>query len=187
MEVDKSTNTSLATSTFLQASNHSICLTRAVAFKSIDFSLASGLPPTKGRPRRLKMGDKVVLLAPLAANASAVRFLQQIIDCHVEDFGLDVSTGTPLRPYLSPLCRLVHIKYVQSVQKVSEAVKSLKERVKIKGYCQNIGAKFYVQAKDAKSAGLCITKDIKKTWDADGKSRTRSSRKNVMPIQGSSP
>jgi hypothetical protein len=103
MEVNKSPDTLLATSTFLQASNLSVCLIRAKGSKSLDFSLASGLPPTKWRQRRLKMGVEVVLLAPLAANADAVHSLQQIINCHVKDFGLDPLTNTPLRSLLIPL------------------------------------------------------------------------------------
>jgi putative NIF3 family GTP cyclohydrolase 1 type 2 len=105
--------------------------------------------------------DKVLLLAPRTPDLAAVCSLQQIINCHVEDYGVLETTGAPVQPPLIPLCRLVHMEYVQSVLKVSEAVKSLKERFEMEGYCQSIGAKFYVQARDANDAELFVTKDIK--------------------------
>jgi hypothetical protein len=74
------------------------------------------------------MGDKVVLLVP-KLQTLALCILQQIIDCHVKDFGLDAMTGPPLQPALIPLCRLVHMEYVQSVSKVSEAIESLKREI----------------------------------------------------------
>jgi hypothetical protein len=95
MEQDKSPDTSLATSTFLQASNLSFCVTRAGASKSLDFSLAFGLPPTKRGRRRLKMveGDKIQLLAPQTPDPAAVWSLQQIINSHVKDYGVDESSA----------------------------------------------------------------------------------------------
>jgi hypothetical protein len=150
MEQDKSPDTLSATSNFVQASNHLVCVTRAGASKSLDFSLASGLPPTKCGPRRLKLGegDEVLLSVPRSTDPAAICSLQQIINCHVKDYGVD-ETGAPVQPPLIPLSRLVHMEYVQSVHKASEAVKILKERFEMEGSCQSIGAKFYVQARDA--------------------------------------
>jgi hypothetical protein len=36
----------------------------------------------------------------------------------------------------------------------------------MEGYCQSIGAKFYVQARGANSAELSVTEDIRNGWDA---------------------
>jgi hypothetical protein len=69
-------------------------------------------------------GDEDLLLAPRTPDPAAVCSLQQIIDCHVEDYRVD-ETGALVQPPLIPLCRLVHMEYVQSVHKVSEAVESL--------------------------------------------------------------
>jgi hypothetical protein len=57
------------------------------------------------------------------------------------------------------------MEYVQSVHKVSEAVESLKERFGMKGYCHSIGAKFYVQSRDANGMELFNTEEIRNNWD----------------------
>jgi hypothetical protein len=179
MEQDKYPDTLLATSTFLRASNLSFCVTRAGAYKSLDFSLATG---------RLKMGEgeEVVLIAPKTPDPSAVCSLQQIIDSHVENYGVDETTAAALRPLLIPLCRLVHMEFVQSVHRVSEAVESLKARFEMEGYCQSIGAKFYVQPRDANGVELFVTKKFGTPGMLSGKSRTGSSRQNAMTTRISS-
>jgi hypothetical protein len=98
MEQDKSPDTLLTTSTFLRAPNLSFHVARAGASKSLDFSLASGLPPTKHGKRRLKMGEgeEVVLVAPKTPDPSAVRSLQQIIDSHVKNYGVNETSGARL-------------------------------------------------------------------------------------------
>jgi hypothetical protein len=127
-----------------------------------------------------------VLIAPKTPDPSTVCSLQQIIDSHVKNYGVDETSGAPLQPPLIPVCRLVHMEYVRSAHKVSEAIKSLKERFEMEVYCQYIGAKLYVHQRMQMARNFLSLRKSGTTRMLSGKSRTRSLRQNAMPTQISS-
>jgi hypothetical protein len=57
------------------------------------------------------------------------------------------------------------MEFVQMLQRVSKAVKKLKETFLDDGYLQKIGGEIYVQTIDKDRNQLVITEDYKKGWD----------------------
>jgi hypothetical protein len=166
MEQDKSPGSSLASSNLSRGSNHSQRFTRAVASKSLDFSLASGLPALKRKRRILKQTPFHIM----ATSSSIDRekpdsTLDDVIDRHRLDFGKDKRTGRPLLPPFIPMCRLVPMELVRTLQRVSEAVEKLEETFTDDGYLEKIGSKFYVQTTDKDGKEMHITEEYKAKWD----------------------
>jgi hypothetical protein len=80
MEVDKSPETSLATSIFLKASSHSQRFTQSRALKSVDFSLVSILKAPKRKTRRAKMIQTDQMQDIFSSNLDRMAFSNNIFN-----------------------------------------------------------------------------------------------------------
>jgi hypothetical protein len=92
------------------------------------------------------------------------RSLAEIINRHKYDFGKD-SLGVERIPPAIPMCRLVHMEVVRTLQKSSESIEQLRESFLTNGYSPELGAKFYVQPTDHVGVPLLLTEEIRSSWD----------------------
>lgn len=169
MDLDKSADTSSATSTFSTVSNTSIRTTRAAASKSLDFSLAEGLPSRRrrARPFRDQILPAIEMESALVAQPEGSvlpNSLSNIILRNKYDFGRD-SAGLELVPPSIPLCRLAHMEKVRFLQRNGEAVEKLDSLFRTEGYCEIDTAKFYVVPTDSEGEDLFISEEEKVSWD----------------------
>lgn len=96
--------------------------------------------------------------APSTPNVS------EVISRHVLDLGRD-GKGQPLEPPCIPMCRLVHMELVRSLQKDNDSIVKLKESFTTVGYSPGFGSKFYVQPCDVNGVVLTVTNEQRDGWD----------------------
>lgn len=183
MDLDKSADTSSATSTFSTVSNTSIRTTRAAASKSLDFSLAEGLPSRRRRARPFR--DQILPAnkmesALIAQPEGSVlpNSLSNIILRNKYDFGRD-SAGLELVPPSIPLCRLAHMEKVRFLQRNGEAVEKLDSLFRTEGYCKIDTAKFYSFLQILRGKTSSFQRKRRSAGMTSGNSKTWSSKETV--------
>ena len=97
-------------------------------------------------------------------NAPSPPNVSEVIERNVLDLGKD-DYGRAREPPRIPLCRLVHMEVVRSLQRNSDSIARLKESFMTVGYSPGYGAKFYVQPYDSAGKVLFVTDEIKNGWD----------------------
>lgn len=90
--------------------------------------------------------------------------MAEVIAKHVMSFGLDFR-GVQKDPPRIPLCRLVHMEIVRTLQKESASIEKLKDSFRSSGYNSSIGMRFYVQPTDSNGDVQLCTPEIRETWD----------------------
>ena len=169
MENDKSPDTSSATSTFSRASNQSGRTTRSAASKALDFSLASGLPSRKRRPKTFRGLPTVLEMEISQSSAGAASRARATVDTmfadHIMKFGIDEQTGKELDPPAIPLCRLSKLEMVRTVHHHSEVVEDLVNEFRKQGYVRSLGVKFLVTAVNEKGEDFFLGEEERLGWD----------------------
>jgi hypothetical protein len=169
MEGDKSPSDSLATSTFSRASTYSCCTTKDSASKTLDFDIVPELLVflRKGLPKKgvaKKSPFRIMDASSSSANCLSSD-LDQVIQKHTYNFGFNKRIGAPITPPLIPLCRLMNMEYMRILQRNSETVEKLQQLFIIKGYTQQVGAKFYVLPTEKHGKHHFVEADKRNGWD----------------------
>lgn len=87
----------------------------------------------------------------------------KVLQRHLVCFGLN-DRGEPIDPPRVPLCRMLHMDLVRSLQVTSGAIDNLVSKFKTNGYVEDL-SKFYLSTSDANGQEAFVTDDIRDTWD----------------------